>query len=255
MLIRFTTHRTTDAEIEATDEFKSYMDSKLKWQWMHKMTREEALLACRLILRHMREGKLMNWSKDAGSFMNSARKQLGTLKEAEKLVGKLKWVGSKESEFKSPGTAESDFARWLLANGPEPTNTGKMNCYEMILFGAFQGGFISQARIKKIYKDAAEKFDMEVPAEVEKNLCRGAKQIFDSRNPGSPEPLPGDIIIFDIIANHAVISTGTKDANGKHKVISHWIPPNFVSHVQRTTIEEILPHLNVSEVKFCTPNW
>ena len=247
--------KLTDAEIEATDEFKSYMDPKSVWQSKHKMTKEQALLACRLALRHMREGKAVNWSADAEVFMNLARSQLGTLKETEKLVGKLEWVGSSESEFKSPSTASSDFAKWLLAGGPEPTDTGKMNCWEMILFGAFQGGIITKARIQKMYEEAAKKSGMDIPAEIEKNLCRGSKLTFDPADPKSPEPLPGDIVIFNLIANHAAISLGTKDASGKHEVISHWFPPDHVFQVKKTTIEDLLPHSGLSKVKFCTSPW
>ncbi len=184
--------KLTDAEIEATDEFKAYMDSKLK-----------------------------------------------------------------ESEFKNPAAAQSDFARFALAGGPEPTDTSKMNCFEMILFGAFRGGMVTKDRIQKIYAEAAKKSDMAVPVEVEKQLCRGSKRTFDPADPKSPEPLPGDIIIFDFIANHAAISRGTKDASGKHEVINlvGSNDPTLGTKVGKTTIETLLPLAGLSTVKFCTSSW
>ena len=69
--------KLTDAQIEATNEFKAYMDSRLKWQWQYKVTREEALLACRLILRHMREGENVIWERDAGDFLIAHANSLG----------------------------------------------------------------------------------------------------------------------------------------------------------------------------------
>jgi hypothetical protein len=246
--------KLTDAQIEVTDEFKALMDSKLIWQWQLKVTREEALLASRLILREMRDGKTVTWESQARDFIVAARKQLGTLKGTETLVGKLEWVPSAESEFKSPATAKSDFARWILAGGPVPTHTSKMNCFEMILFGAFQAGSVSKARLQTIYQEAAEQSDMDVPALVENKLCKSSKFTFD---PKSPEPLRGDIIIFNVIALHAAISLGTKDAQGKHEVINlvGSNDPTLGKTVEKTTIENLLPLAALSTVKFCTSSW
>ena len=214
-------------------------------------------MASRLILRKMRDGKPVTWQSQARGFALTAREQIGTLKETEKLVGKLEWVRSQESEFKDPAAAESDFARFALAGGPEPTATSKMNCFEMILFGAFRGGMITKDRIQKIYAEAAKKFDMAVPTEVEKHLCQGSKGTFNPADPKSPEPLPGDIIIFGSIGFHAAISLGTKDASGKHEVISlaGSPDPTLSRKVEKTTIEELLSRTPLSTVKFCTSSW
>lgn len=249
--------KLTDAEIEATDEFKAYMDSKLIWQWQLKVTREEALLAAKLILREMRGGKAVTWESQARSFVLTARKQLGTLKETEKLVGKLQWFPSQESEFKDPANAQSDFARFVLADGPKPTDTSQMNCFEMILFGAFRGGMVTKDRIEKIYKEAAKLSGMAISTLIENSLCKGSKRTFNPTDSKSPEPLPGDIIIFDSIGYHTAISRGTKDASGKHQVISlaGSNDPNFSQKVQKTTIEELLPMTALSTVEFCTSAW
>jgi hypothetical protein len=63
-----------DKDIEASDEFKSYMNSNLVWQWQDKMTRAEAFLACRLIIEAIQRGEVVKWENDARGFMNKARK-------------------------------------------------------------------------------------------------------------------------------------------------------------------------------------
>ena len=245
--------KLTDAQIEATNEFKSYMDSRLVWQWKHKMTRGEALLACRLILRHMREGGHVNWETDAVRFMNLARRQLGTLKATEKLVGKLEWTGATEDQFRDPATAQSDFSKWLLAGGPEPTDLSKMNCWEMILFGAFRGNVASKDRLRNIYRDAAQRDHP--PIEIENRLCGGSSVTFNPKDPNSPEPLPGDIIIFDVIENHAAISLGTT-ALGGHLVISlHASPADPINQVEIITLEELLTLTSLPVGKLCPARW
>lgn len=247
--------RLTDAQIEATREFKAYMDSRLKWQWMYKATREEALLACRLVLRRMREGEDVIWERDAGEFLNRARKQLGTLKETEKLVGKLKWVGGSKEQFESPETAESDFVRWLLAGGPDPTDLSKMNCWEMILFGATRGKIVSKDQIQNIYKTAAEKGNP--PAEIENQLCGEFSNItFDPNDPRSPEPLPGDIIFFSVIENHAAIALGKEVIGGDHLVISlHASPAAPHGQVEVTTLEQLLRDTGLTTARLCRAPW
>ncbi len=82
--------RLTDAEIKETNEYKAFMNSELIWQWRDKVTEEEALLTCRLILTNLRDGKAIDWENDARIFMNSARTQLGVAKKATKKAKKAK---------------------------------------------------------------------------------------------------------------------------------------------------------------------
>lgn len=63
-----------DDEIEATDEFKKYMNPSRVWQSQDKMTKQEALLACRLIIEAIQQGKSFKWESDARTFMTTARK-------------------------------------------------------------------------------------------------------------------------------------------------------------------------------------
>ena len=69
-----------DKEIEASDEFKSYMNSSLVWQRQDKMTREEAFLACRLFIEAIQRGEVVKWESDARRFMNNARKLINITK-------------------------------------------------------------------------------------------------------------------------------------------------------------------------------
>jgi Domain of unknown function (DUF4157) len=237
--------KLTDAQIEATREFKSYMNSDLPWQWQHHMTREEALLACRLILRRLREGSHVDWQMEAAYFMIRARRQLGTLREAERLVGELQHVHLGRPDFERPGTSISDFAKWLLANGPEPTNISRMNCWEMVLFAAFRSNIRSKAQVKKLYTKARDELarSQNPVAVLENELCGASFNLTFATNPRtgvprflSPEPLLGDIIIFDIFETHVAISLGTTTSGGDHLVISL-----HQNRVVRTTIEDLIP--------------
>jgi hypothetical protein len=254
--------KLTDAQIEATDEFKSYMDSKLIWQSVEKMTREEALLACRLMLRHLREGHPIVWSSDARVFMDLTRKQAGALKKTEAAVGTLAWVPFNTGVATTdPSKLDSDFGKWILAGGPEPnTTTGKVNCWEMVMFSAFKGGFTTKARITGIYNEAVKQVKVGtrtfVGDTIEVELRRGNEYVLDPKDPKTPDPLPGDIVIFSTAANHVAISRGTKDGSGRHKVVSHWPPPDGSYKTKETTIEELLPKMPPSTiVKFWSPKW
>ena len=103
--------RITDAAIEATAEYKAYMDPALQWQTTHKMTREEALLAYRLIVTDQGGRYDGNLAGGCRSVMNLARKQLGALKEATGLKGKLHWVPfNSGTAATNPSLLDSEFA-------------------------------------------------------------------------------------------------------------------------------------------------
>ena len=254
--------KLTDAEIEATGEYKAYIDPKTIWQTKHKMTKAEARLACRLMLRFMRDGNFMVWISDGEVFMNRARSQLGTLSKAEATKGKLEWVPfNTTGAVADPSKLQSDFARWLLAGDKEPdATTGKVNCWEMVMFSAFKGGFISKKRMEDIYTEAVKQVKAGnrtfVGDTIEVELRGSNEQVLDTTNPKSPEPLPGDIVIFSTAKNHVAISLGTKDGTGKHKIISHWPPPDGDHKTKQTTIEELLASMDPGQtVKFWSAKW
>jgi hypothetical protein len=69
-----------DDEIEATDEFKRYMNPSRVWQSEDRMTRQEAFLACRLMIEAIQQGTSVKWERDARTFMTRARKLIGITK-------------------------------------------------------------------------------------------------------------------------------------------------------------------------------
>lgn len=73
-----------DSEIETTNEFKSYMNPGLVWQWKDRMTKPEALLACRLMVEALQRNESIHWDTDARVYMNSARKLIGITKAPRK---------------------------------------------------------------------------------------------------------------------------------------------------------------------------
>jgi hypothetical protein len=253
--------RLTDAQIEATNEFKAYMDPGLVWQQTEHMTRAEALLACRLLLRAIRAGESVDWEHGARRFMNLARRQLGVLTSVEGQVRNLRWVPfNTGAAVSNPSALPTEFGRWVLAGGPQPSAlSGRVNCWEMVLFGAFRANFITFARIQQIYRLAVENVRLGraglVGDTVEAQLRRGAENVFDPNNANSPAPLPGDIVIFQSAANHMAISRGTTNVAGEHLVLSLWNRPDFNSTVQLTTIEALLRAGAASPVKFWSANW
>lgn len=65
-----------DHQIMETQEYRDLTDSYLKWQWKYHVTKEEALLVCRLILKYRKENnKPVIWKKGGlvASFIELAR--------------------------------------------------------------------------------------------------------------------------------------------------------------------------------------
>ena len=132
----------------------------------------------------------------------------------------------------------------------------------MVLFSAYKGGYTSKTRIEDIYKEGVKHLKAGTRSlmgdTIEIELRRGKEYVLDPRDPNSPEPLPGDIVIFTKAANHVAIALGTKDGSGKHKIISHWPPPDSSYKTKETTIEDLLasPQMGSGNVvKFWSPKW
>ncbi|MDX6704826.1 MAG: hypothetical protein QOI48_672 [Solirubrobacteraceae bacterium] len=250
-----------DATIEATDEFKE-LSTKTYPPRKGAAPKAQALLACRLMLRYMREKGMMVVSamNEAAKYLEMAEKQLGTLGETEKQVGHLNWEPfSTGAAVSDPTQLPTEFGRWVLAGGPMPDKlTGSINCWEMVLFGAFKAGYIGLPRIKQIYNLAVDNVKNKkatlVGDTVETELQGSSPQVFDPGNPASPAPLPGDLVVFKSAAGHMAIATGGV-SQGKHGVISLWTLPGNISHTQKTTIEDLLAAGADTPVKFWTAKW
>jgi hypothetical protein len=261
----------SDADVQATDEYRDFR--AYPFQPPPAASHEEALLAVRLLLRWLREGKSTIPYTDAGvaqEFIDRARAQLGVLGGAESQVGQLEWrpvhSGDTASAVASgkaskPEIVLSDFARWALGEGRAPNPiSGKMNCWEMVLFGAYQKHYILPERIKQIYSLALENHATRATpiGDTVQAELRGAnaEHIFAPGDLGSPEPLAGDIVIFNTPGYHMAISTGVVTSTGDHEVISLWSHPDNVLAVQVTTIEALLPFLPGGKpVRFWSAQW
>ncbi len=68
----------TDAEIRETNEYRAYMNPKYVWQTELELTNEQALRACRLILRALKDGERVNWKARAREFALRAQHATGS---------------------------------------------------------------------------------------------------------------------------------------------------------------------------------
>ena len=180
----------SDAQIMATAEYQ-YLSTTTYAPRKAPASEQIARLACRLMLRRMRETstKVVTLMSDAASFLDQAEKQAGTLAETEKQVGHLEWVPfNTTAAVSNPSALPTEFGRWVLAGGPMPDKmSGKVNCWEMVLFGAYKAGYLSLPRIKQIYDEAVANVKSGkaslVGATVEAKLRRGNENAFDPSNP------------------------------------------------------------------------
>jgi hypothetical protein len=258
--------RLSDGAIQATDEYRYFSTYVIGSNLPPYATPQEALLAVRLLLRWLREGKSTIPYTDewvAQEFIDRAKRQLGALGGAEALVGNLAWVPFNSGQAVSnPAVMQSDFARWLLAGAPEPSAvSGSINCWEMVLFGGYRAGQTTFARLQQIYGRAVANVSAGTAGSVGDTVeteLRGPNAIhtFTPGDPDSPAPLAGDLVIFNEARVHAAIGTGTVTSTGDHEVISLWSQPNNVSTVQRTTIEAILAVARgATPVRFWSVRW
>lgn len=254
--------RLSDAQIQSTDEFKLYMAKNPMPIPMRDIEQAEAMLACRLLLRDLRQA-VVPFSIDDAMLMrwlDVARSRGGMTATAEGAVGKQKWVQVTSSDVEKPGAAESEFTQWMLAGGsvPDP-KTGKLNCWEMVLFSAYRSGALTEAALKGFYTRAKAqvkktKDGMAFPRTLEKELRGSGVQTYDPADKDSPRPLRGDLVIFNEAAGHVALATG-KMVGGRVQVVSHWPPPDGKHTVKTTTIEALLPEVRVKVAKFWGPSW
>jgi hypothetical protein len=253
--------RLTDPQIEATDEYKAYMAMPVVIP-LRPVRPEEARLACRLLLRNMRQTPtpvtvsndvLMQW-------LDRARSRTDSTQMAESMVGKEQWVRATAGDVQAPTTAASEFTKWMLGAGHEPNPaTGKLNCWEMVLFSAYRAGHLTEDAMRKMYTGAktamtASGDTMQFPRTLEQSMRSSAEQIYDPTKPDSPRPLRGDLVIFKEAASHVALATGNL-MGGQVEIVSHWGPPDHSLQVKITTIEALLPFAGVTVAKFWSPKW
>ena len=257
--------RVSDAQIQATQDYAEFTGFSIAPMTVPLATTAEALLACRLFLRDLRAGKSrIPYAPEylARYYIGRAKEQLGTLAAAQQLVGHLNWVPfNTQAAVQDPTQLPTEFGRWILAGGPEPSAlSGSVNCWEMVLFGAYRAGYLSRARITAIYTRAVAEVRAGraslVGTTVESSLRAGAgENVYDPTNPDTPRPLAGDLVIFQTAAGHVAISVGTQTSGGQHQVLSLWSMPGRNFQVQQTTVEALLAAGASRPVKFWSPTW
>ena len=204
---------------------------------------------------------------------------------AESLQGKLSWAGNSAADPKDgfriktqttrpkdndlldgvPGNqtevVDNDFAKWVRGLGPEPTDTSKMNCWEMVLFAGYKAGVIPKAWIVLVHDDAAK-------AGAAASSTGAYQAVLASRlnfagaaawTPGTAVPR-GNLVFFDGLT-HVALATGNV-VGGKQEVMSLWVFPItgaglLNSATQRTTIEDLRANgvVSVASVKFGPNPW
>jgi hypothetical protein len=254
--------RVSDAEIEATDEYKAYLAMNPVPIPMRPVEPAEARLACRLYLRFLRQSPTPEvvTRQVLDHWLAVARSRGDVTGMAESAAGSENWVAVSPNDVNSPATADSDFLKWMLAGGQEPNpRTGKMNCWEMALFAAYRSGNVSEKRLRSLYDRAKNAMassgdQMEFPRELERSLRTSSEQIYDPTDRNSPRPLRGDLVIFTEAAEHVALATGNL-RGGQVEVMSLWAPPNGNPHSEITTVEALLAFMQMQTAKFWSPIW
>ncbi len=184
--------------------------------------------------------------KDAGG-TSSAEKAVVT---AQSFEDKFVWTltGS------GPIVNNNDFTKWVMSSGLQPNLNSSINCWEMVLFSAYQSGLVNRQWLTNLYGTSnlsgsnLSNWYANLPSKM--SISR-QNYNFNSWNQGLKR---GDIVFFNGSA-HVAIATGTKDRYGNDEVISHWIPNN--NRVEVTTIKALkaLPAAASATVTFGRPIW
>ncbi|WP_258725585.1 hypothetical protein [Cellulomonas sp. NS3] len=250
--------QVTDAQLDATDEFKAYIASSTPAK---KVSPDDARLALRLLLRYLDQlpPGTMFGPHDLDGWLRTAQARSKVAGTAEGAVGSGEWVGLSPADVQGPTTSGSDFMRWMLGGGSVPAvKTAKGNCWEMVMFSAFRAGQLTEARMREIYTkgQAADKArgGYAFPETVEAELRAGTEYVYDPAKPGSPRPLRGDVVIFQDAAGHVSLATG-RLVGGQVEIISHWGPPHNNLKIETTTIEDLLKNGAGKPVTFWSPRW
>jgi hypothetical protein len=210
-----------------------------------------------LVLRQNVDGEAIN-----GAMMTRIGRQLGTATalegvRAQGLGQNLGWTSQNQN---LNGTA---FGNWLLYAGPQPNvHNGNMNCWEVLLFGAFTAGFVNHGWLTNFYQGMLASLQgpqgawggiMNNPY-YEANLGIGASRTYDQLDPMTPRPMRGDVVIFNTPLDHTAIALGTPPV-GSPRVLSLWNTPNAHLYLQDVTVAELRLVGAGTPVRFFSPNW
>ena len=225
----------------------------------------EDIVACTIMERDIRDGNF-DTSPDhrPAEWAARAHNQVLAATQMGGLVGQTaKWRGS------GPGSGTT-FEIWASAATQDATpSLGPatiINCWEMILYAAFQSGVLSWTRIHDLYTTGLHS---DWYSFLVNQLSFSNRIEYDPSSPGRARPVTGDIVFFDG-SNHVALATGTIDGMGRTEIYSFWPPPEpfnitapglaTVDQVKRTTIEKLNDYWvgcghSAFYIEFATPNW
>lgn len=201
------------------------------------------------------------------------------LSKGEESVGWYKWQGPGgpdpaadwQISTRTSWGHDNDFGKWLRDEGPEPGPESTMNCWEGVMYTAYRGGAVDKATLQGVHAEAAEAGRAAYAAATADGL-QGAnalntgaaayyRRLQEFLGPGEhtaytvgpdglggPDIPAGHVIVVD--DDHVMMSLGTRDAQGRMEVLSHWNFPNRAMYgfgpresygmMQRTSVEEVL---------------
>lgn len=189
-----------------------------------------------------------------------------------RMVGSFRWRGATKLDKqagwqvseKTGWGRDNDFGRWMRGTGPEPGPDSTMPCAEAVMYVAYHAGAVDEAALRRMHAEAADaasaawhKYGDSWPAEsaywkvIDDHLLRGERTQFKidpATGIGGPDiPAGHSIIIND---DHVMTSLGTRDAQGRQEVLSHWVRPHRMppddgsnqpfGYLQKTSVEEVV---------------
>ncbi|MCW2883138.1 MAG: hypothetical protein JWQ95_7238, partial [Sphaerisporangium sp.] len=227
---------------------------------------------------------------------------------AMRLVGGLRWRGASSPEASSGWSIgettrwghPNHFGRWIRDTGPEPNEWSTMNCWEAVLFVAYRAGAVDEAWLRRIHAEAAEAAaaalavataenpggtfggrhlatdaygqlaslgEVTYDAELMKRFYQGELSEYEVTAVEKPAIPAGHWIFFNG-TNHVGMSLGTRDEQGRQRMLSLWTFPAHIpagptdqaytyGNLQVTTVEELIESGDLAgqKVEHATPVW
>lgn len=246
----------SDADIKGTDEYKELVKNYVKVPYIY--TENDAVLACKLAIRTLRQGGAFDVKTQGLSLMDRARMQSSVAEKAESLENQLSW------EAETGYLETNNFGKWLLdvKGAKKPSlKDNQMNCWEMVMFSAMELGYTDKAHLKSLYEGFVSTMKsngndhVAAFGDMEAALQGSNPQPYVSGDADSARPLSGDIVIFGGgMYQHVAIATGKMITKGKEKhaeIMSLWSQNSGT--VYRTTIEEL--NSGGDAIRFFSPKW
>ncbi|GLY86488.1 hypothetical protein [Actinoallomurus iriomotensis] len=193
-----------------------------------------------------------------------------------RMVGSLRWQGGTKLDEeagwrlseKTLWGRDNDFGRWMRGTGPEPGLSGTMACTDAVMYIAHRAGAVDEATLRRIHEEAADAASAawrergdSWPAEcafwkvMDDHLLRGERTHFEvdpALGIGGPDIPAGHVVMIN--NSHAMTSLGTRDAQGRQEVLSHWVHPERMppddgtdqpfGRLQQTSVQEVVASMN-----------